>query len=87
MKYTIVFTKKVTLVQQAYFHKLNNSTYNTLVKYQKIVKTQFKRVIKKWHIDGGKEYSLKKLVKFIDNLEQVVKFTILYNLKQDSIFK
>ena len=38
-KYAIVFTKKVTLVQWAYFHKSKNGIYNTLVKYQKIIKT------------------------------------------------
>ena len=59
-KYATVFTKKATSVRWAYFHKLKNGVYNALVKYQKIVKTQFRKVIKKWHIDGGKEYSLKK---------------------------
>ena len=38
-KYTIVFTKKTTSVQWAYFYYSKNSTYNALVKYQKIVKT------------------------------------------------
>ena len=38
-------------------------------------------------MDGGKEYSLKKLAEFIDNLRQVVKFTTPYNLKQDGTFK
>jgi len=38
-KYAIIFTKKATLVWWAYFYKLKNSVYNTLVKYQKIVKT------------------------------------------------
>ena len=46
-----------------------------------MVKTQFGRVIKKWRINRGKEYSLKKLVKLTDNLRQVVEFTTLYNLK------
>ena len=38
-------------------------------------------------MDRGKEYSLKKLVKLTDNLKQVVEFTTLYNLEQDSTFK
>ena len=38
-------------------------------------------------MDGGKEYSLKKLAKLADNLKQIVKLTILYNLKQDGTFK
>jgi len=38
-------------------------------------------------MDGGKEYSLKKLAKPIDNLGQVVELTILYNLEQDSTSK
>ena len=38
-KYTIVFTEKATSVQWAYFYYSKNSAYNTLVKYQKIVKT------------------------------------------------
>ena len=32
-KYAIVFTKKATLVQWAYFYKLKNGVYNALVKY------------------------------------------------------
>jgi len=46
-----------------------------------MVKTQFKRVIKKWYMDGGKKYSLKKLVELVDNLGQIIEFIILYNLK------
>ena len=46
-----------------------------------MVKTQFERVIKKWCMDGGEEYSLKKLAKLADNLGQVVKLTTLYNLE------
>ena len=38
-------------------------------------------------MDGGKEYSLKKLAKLIDNLGQVIEFTTLYNLEQDGTFK
>ena len=38
-KYTIVFIKKATLVQWAYFYKLKNGAYDALIKYQKIVKT------------------------------------------------
>ena len=44
-------------------------------------------MIKKWRLDRGKEYSLKKLAKFIDNLRQAVELTILYNLEQDGTFK
>ena len=47
-----------------------------------MVKTQFRRVIKKWHIDGGKKYSLKKLAELADNLRQIIEFTMLYNLEQ-----
>ena len=32
-------------------------------------------------MDGGKEYSLKKLVKLVNNLGQVIKFTTPYNLE------
>ena len=32
-KYAIVFTKKATLVQWAYFYKLKNGVYNALIKY------------------------------------------------------
>ena len=38
-------------------------------------------------MDGGKEYSLKKLAKFADNLKQIVEFTTPYNLKQDGTSK
>ena len=44
-------------------------------------------MIKKWHLNRGKEYSLKKLAKFIDNLGQAVELTILYNPEQDSTSK
>jgi hypothetical protein len=38
-------------------------------------------------MDGGKEYSLKKLAELTDNLGQVVELTILYNLEQDGTSK
>ena len=38
-------------------------------------------------MDGGKEYSLKKLAELVDNLKQVVELTTPYNLEQDSTFK
>ena len=52
-----------------------------------MVKTQFRRVIKKWRMDRGKEYSLKKLAELTDNLKQVIELTTLYNLEQDSTSK
>ena len=52
-----------------------------------MVKIYFKRVIKKWRIDGGKEYSLKKLAELTDNLKQVVELITPYNLEQDGTFK
>ena len=32
-KYAIIFTKKATSVQRAYFYELKNGVYNALVKY------------------------------------------------------
>ena len=57
--------------------------YNALVKYQKIVKTQFNRVVRKWRIDGGKEYSPKRLADLVDDLGQIVELTTPYNPEQD----
>ena len=58
--------------------------YDTLVKYQKIVKTQFNRVVRKWRIDRGKEYSPKRLADLVDDLGQIVELTTPYNPEQDS---
>ena len=52
-----------------------------------MVKTQFRKVIKKQYINGGKEYSPKKLAKLTDNLGQVVEFTTPYNPEQDGTSK
>ena len=38
-------------------------------------------------MDGGREYSPKKLAKLADNLGQVVELTIPYNLEQDGTSK
>jgi len=43
--------------------------------------------IQEWHINRGKEYSPKKLAELVDNLGQVIKLIIPYNLKQDSTSK
>jgi hypothetical protein len=48
-----------------------------------MVKTQYNRVIKKWHMDGGKEYSLNKLADLADDLGQVVELTTPYSPEQD----
>ena len=52
-----------------------------------MVKMQFKRVIKKWRMDGSKEYSPTKLTDLADDLGQVVKLTTPYNPKQDGILE
>jgi hypothetical protein len=52
-----------------------------VIKYQKMVKTQFGRTVKKWRMDGGKEYSPTKLTVLIEDLGQVVELTTLYNLE------
>jgi hypothetical protein len=54
-----------------------------VIKYQKIIKTQFNRVVKKWCIDKGKEYSLNKLSELAKDLGQIVELTTLYNPEQD----
>ena len=38
-------------------------------------------------MDGGKEYSLKKLAELTDNLKQVVELITPYNLEQDGTSK
>ena len=38
-------------------------------------------------MDGGKEYSLKKLARLTDNLRQIIELTTLYNLEQDGTSK
>ena len=58
--------------------------YDALVKYQKMIKTQFDRVVRKWCIDRGKEYSPKRLADLTDDLGQIVELTTPYNLEQDS---
>jgi hypothetical protein len=54
-----------------------------VVKYQKIIKTQFNRVVKKWRINKGKEYSLNKLFELTEDLGQIVELTTPYNPEQD----
>ena len=82
-KYATVFIEKVILIRWAYFYYLKNSAYDALVKFQKMVKTQFDRVIKKWRMDGGKEYSPKKLAELAEDLGQVVELTTPYSPEQD----
>jgi hypothetical protein len=67
-KYATVFTKKATLTCWAYFYYSKNGAYDIVVKYQKIVKTQFNKVVKKWRINEGKEYSLNKLSELAEDL-------------------
>ena len=52
-----------------------------------MVKTQFSKIIKKWRINGGKKYSLKKLAKFADDLKQIIKLITLYNPEKNNPFK
>ena len=82
-KYATVFTEKATSVRWAYFHQSKNGVYDALVKYQKIVKTQFGRIVRKWRMDGGKEYSPKRLADLVDDLGQIVELTTPYNPEPD----
>lgn len=82
-KYATIFTEKATTVRWAYFHCSKNEAYDALIKYQKMVNTQFGKIIKKWRMDGGKEYSPKKLTELAEELGQIVEMTTPYNLEQD----
>jgi len=82
-KYATVFTEKVSLVKWAYFHESKNGAYDAVIKYQKMVKTQFGSTVKKWRMDGGKEYSPTKLTVLAEDLGQVVELTTPYNPEQD----
>ena len=80
-KYATIFTEKATTVRWAYFHRSKNEAYDALIKYQKMVNTQFSKIIKKWQIDGGKEYSPKKLTELTEELRQIVEMITPYNLE------
>jgi hypothetical protein len=80
-KYATIFIEKATTVRWAYLHNSKSGAYNALLKFQKMVNTQFNRVIKKWRMDGGKEYSPKKLTKLAEELGQIVEMTTPYNLE------
>ena len=76
-----MFTEKVISVRWAYFHHLKNGVYDVLVKFKKIVKIQFDRIIKKWRINSNKKYNPKKLAELAEDLRQMIKLIIFYNLK------
>ena len=86
-RYATVFTEKASLARWAYFHKSKNGAFDAVVKYQKMVKTQYERIVKKWRMDGGKEYSPNRLAKLAKNLGQIIELTTPYNLEQDSTSK
>ena len=83
MKYATVFTEKATSVRWAYFHESTNGPYDALVIFQKMIKTQYKHIMKKWRMDGGKEYSPNKLATLAEDLGQVVELTTPYTPEQD----
>jgi hypothetical protein len=84
-RYATLFTDKATSVRWAYFYAKKNGAYDALVKFQKKVKTQYNRTIKKWRLDGGKEYSPKKLDQLAENLGQIVEKTTPHNPEQDGL--
>jgi hypothetical protein len=82
-QYATVFTDKATSVRWAYFHKKKNGAYDALVQHQKHIRTQYGRVIKKWRLDGGKEYSPIHLGALAKKLGQIVETTTPYTPEQD----
>ena len=86
-RYATVFTEKASSACWAYFYKSKNGAFDAVVKYQKMVKTQYERIVKKWRMDGGKEYSPNRLAKLAKNLGQIIELTTPYNLEQDSTSK
>ena len=82
-----MFTKKAISVRWIYFHYSKNGAYDALVKFQKIIKIQFDRVIKKWRMNSGKKYSSKKLAELAEDLGQVIKLITFYNSEQNGILE
>ncbi len=65
-----------------------SDTYNTLIKFIKIIKTQFKISIKVFRLDNTKEFKFTKLASFCNTKGIIYKYTSLYStLAPNSIAK
>lgn len=82
-KYATVMTDKATSARWVYFHEQKGGAYNAVLKFVRFVLTQFKMKIKKWRLDGGKEYSPSKMTDMAEDLGQIVEITTPYNPEQD----
>ena len=81
----MILIDEATYIRQSYTFKEKNKAFDCLKKYIAIVKIQYNREIKGQYIDRGREYSLSQLKELYDNIGSILKITILYNPKQDSI--
>ena len=55
-KYAMILTYKAIIIKQNYTFIYKDDAKNCIKKFNKMIQTQYKRTIRIWRVDGGKEY-------------------------------
>jgi transposase InsO family protein len=83
--YATVMTDGATRMRWVYTHKDKKGAFQAIQAMIKIAKTQYNRTIKKWRLDGGREYSPARLQELADDLGMLVELTTPYFPEQDAV--
>ncbi|KAI0992415.1 hypothetical protein K3495_g15770, partial [Podosphaera aphanis] len=83
INYATIFTDAATRHRWGIFHKEKRNAFEAVKKFEALSRTQYNCTIKRWRLDGGKEYSPKQMGTLASSLGQIVELTTPYNPEQD----
>ncbi|KAI0995961.1 hypothetical protein K3495_g12220 [Podosphaera aphanis] len=83
INYATIFTESATRYRWGIFHKEKRGAFESVQQFEALSRTQYNCTIKRWRLDGGKEYSPKQMGIMAKSLGQIVELTTPYNPEQD----
>ena len=82
-KYAMILTCKATTARWNYTFTHKDDAKNCIKKFNKMTQTQYKRTVRVWRVDGGKEYGPNQLSALTAEMGQLLEVTTPYQHNQN----
>jgi hypothetical protein len=83
-RYSLMCTDSATIARWLWTFEKKGDVFYALQKHVRFCKTQYRRIIKEYCLDDGREYTLVQLNELAAKLGQLIRRTTLYMPEQDS---
>ena len=77
-KYAVIFTCRATKARWAYTFAHKGNAKNAIKKMNKMTQTQYKRTVRVWRLDGGREFGPNDLSALTSEMGQLIEKTTPY---------